>query len=107
MLKLRVLAMFLVCASFSLNAAEVIASGTGFAVSPGGHILTSAHVVSGCSDVTARIGGVDLQAQVASTDPQNDLALLKISGTFSTVLPVRDGPRVQLREAVVAFGYPL
>ena len=107
MRKLTVLAMLLTSAASSLTAAEVIASGTGFAVSPGGHILTNAHVVSGCSKVTARIGGVELQAQVVSIDTQNDLALLKISGAFSTVLPLREGARVQLREPVVAFGYPL
>jgi hypothetical protein len=99
--------MLLTCAPFSLNAADVIASGTGFAVSPGGHILTNAHVVSGCINVTARIGGVELQAQVVSIDSQNDLALLKISGTFTTVLPLREGTRVQLGETVAAFGYPL
>jgi len=107
MLKVRVLVMLLIAAPFSLYAAEVIASGTGFGVSPGGHILTNAHVVSGCSNVTARIGGLELPVQIVSLDPQNDLALLKIAGTFSTVLPLREGTRVQLGETVVAFGYPL
>ena len=107
MRKPSILPLLLTCSVFSLNGAEVVASGTGFAVSPGGHILTNAHVVSGCSNVTARIGGLELQAQVMSIDSQNDLALLKISGTFSTVLPLREGTRVQLGEAVVAFGYPL
>ena len=107
MLKPSILPMLLTCAVLPLNAAEVIASGTGFAVSPGGHILTNSHVVSTCSKVTARVGGVELWAQTVSIDLQNDLALLKISGTFSTVLSLREGTRVQLGEAVIAFGYPL
>jgi S1-C subfamily serine protease len=97
----------LACAICSLRAADVIASGTGFAVSPAGHILTNAHVVSGCTKVTAKIGGAELSAEVVSVDTQNDLALLKISGTFTAVLPLREGTRVQLGETVIAFGYPL
>ncbi|MGA8027639.1 MAG: serine protease [Bryobacteraceae bacterium] len=107
MLKHSIFPMFLACAVFPLNASDVIASGTGFAVSPEGHVLTNAHVVSGCSRVTARIGGLELSAQTVSLDFQNDLALLRISGTFSVVLPLREGARVQLGETVVAFGYPL
>jgi hypothetical protein len=91
---------------FPLNATEIIGSGTGFAVSSAGNIVTNAHVVSGCSQVMARIGGVELPTQIASIDSQNDLALLKISGSFSTVLPLL-GTRVQLGEGVVVFGYPL
>jgi len=89
------------------GADKLAATGTGFAVSFGGHILTNAHVVSTCGTVTARIGGVELPTQVVSLDAQNDLALLKVQSTFGTVLSLRDGARVQLGEAVAVFGYPL
>jgi S1-C subfamily serine protease len=91
----------------ALAAVEPIASGTGFAVGPAGAILTNAHVVSGCINVTARIGGLESPAQLVSIDSQNDLALLRVSESFRSVLPLREGARVQLGEAVVAFGYPL
>lgn len=107
LLKEIIISMFLAFSVFPLNATEVIASGTGFAVSREGHILTNVHVVSGCSKITAKIGGVELSVQTVSLDPRNDLALLKISGSFSNVLPLREGTRVQLGEAVVVFGYPL
>jgi S1-C subfamily serine protease len=96
----------LLLAPLFLLAADVIASGTGFAVDPGGYILTNAHVVAGCSNVTARIGGLELATQTVSADAQNDLALLKIPRSISDVLPLRNG-RIQLGEGVVAFGYPL
>jgi len=98
----------LVCAVLrSLNAADVVASGTGFVISHQGHVVTNAHVVSGCTSVTARIGDLELPAQMVSIDSQNDLALLKISGALGNVLSIREGTRLQLGEPVVAFGYPL
>jgi len=105
--RLRILWLLLASYALSLNAAEVVKSGTGFAVSTAGHILTNAHVVSGCAQVTARIGGLEVPVQTASIDEQNDLALLKVSGSFSTILRLREGKRVPLGEPVIAFGYPL
>ena len=64
--------------------------GTGFAVSADGLILTNAHVIKGCSSVTVRIIGVELPATMVSTDPQNDLALLKVSGPVTAALPFRE-----------------
>jgi S1-C subfamily serine protease len=87
--------------------ADAPASGTGFAVAPEGYILTNAHVVAGCAKVTARIGDVEHSVTIVSTDAQNDLALLKVPVALGNVLPLRDGPRVQLGEAVLALGYPL
>lgn len=107
MLRFGILPTFLLCSIFPLNAADVVASGTAFAISADGHIVTNAHVVSGCDKIVAHIGGLELAAQVVSIDSQNDLALLKLSNTFSMFLPLRDGTRVQLGETVVAFGYPL
>lgn len=107
MLKIGILLLLLTCSVLPLDAAEVIGSATGFAVSTGGYILTNAHVVSGCSNMTAKIGGLESPAQIVSIDSLNDLALLKISGALSTVLPLREGTRVQLGEPVIAFGYPL
>lgn len=55
-------------------------SGSGFFVSKVGHVVTNAHVVKDCSQIT--IGdNVNKQtsAEVISTDNRNDLALLKVS----------------------------
>lgn len=95
--------------SLSLRPADAVsARGTGFAIDTDGHIMTAAHVVAGCRSVTARIGGREFPADIVSTDPQNDLALLKIAGgAVRASLPLRDGPRVRLGESVLAFGFPL
>ena len=111
MLDVRVVAILLASAPFScyLVAGDVTASGTGFAVTADGHVLTNAQVVTGCGEVIevlARVGERQVQAQVLSVVAQNDLALLKVASRFGTVLPLRDGTRVRLGEPVAAFGYP-
>ena len=59
-------------------------TGTGFFVSPQGHLISNAHVVKGCHRLVARraTGEVFPVDQIA-TDERNDLALLKVSGTSS------------------------
>jgi S1-C subfamily serine protease len=90
-----------------LSAADIIRTGTGFAASPEGHIVTNAHVVSGCSSVIAKVEGAEFPAQTVSIDDGNDIALLKMRRTFSNVPQFRVGLGVQLGESVTAFGYPL
>jgi hypothetical protein len=107
MIKIGLLPVLLTYSVFPVDADELIGSATGFAVNTSGHVLTNAHVVSECSNVTVKIGGLELPVQIVSIDAHNDLALLKISGVLSTVLSLREGTRVQLGESVIAFGYPL
>ncbi|MFB9245106.1 trypsin-like peptidase domain-containing protein [Massilia antarctica] len=63
--------------------------GTGFIVSPAGHVLTNAHVVSpqlkdltiNSAMVTVRPGSLlnpPVEASIVSRDPESDLALLKL-----------------------------
>ncbi len=90
-----------------LKADDVIGSGTGFAASVHGHILTNAHVISGCKSVIAKVGGTEVAAGTISVDSGNDIALLKIPLVFKNVPSLRVGLGVQLGESVTAFGYPL
>lgn len=83
------------------------ASGSAFAVSPVGHLLTNNHVVKGCEQVWVSAPGVPRSSgQVMVRDDRNDLAIVKAPlktaafATFRTT-PVRAG------ESVVALGYPL
>jgi hypothetical protein len=101
------LSLALICSVLPLYGDQVIASGSSFAVGTDGYILTNAHVVAGCARIIATAGGAELATQTIATDPQNDLALLKIARRFSVVLVIRDRARVQLGEPVIAFGYPL
>ena len=55
-------------------------TGSGFFVTQAGHLLTNAHVVSGCTIVSVkRSGGQAGVAQVIAVDQNDDLALLKLS----------------------------
>lgn len=81
-------------------------SGSGIFVSADGHVLTSEHVVRGCSTVrvTDRAGRLR-QAEILASDPKNDLALLRTSFTPSDVAAL--GASVRQGEWVAAFGFPL
>jgi serine protease Do len=80
-------------------------SGTGFFVSPQGHVLTNAHVVDGCQTVQL-IGPNGLSiVRIVAKDSTNDLALLKSLLGPPKVAQLRTG--VRLGEQVAAFGYPL
>lgn len=52
--------------------------GTGFAVSPAGHVLTNEHVIDDCESITARIDGEERALTLIATDYGNDLAVLKL-----------------------------
>ena len=64
------------------------ASGSGFAVSSKGHVITNNHVIEGCQNVKIHHNGKAILATVATYGPQNDLALLKGIFRPSTVLPL-------------------
>jgi serine protease Do len=51
--------------------------GSGFVVSPEGHILTAAHVLDKLSDATVWVQGNRIETEVICSDKEKDLALLK------------------------------
>ncbi len=82
-------------------------TGSGFYITRQGHVLTAAHVVDGCRQITVTPnGGASVGAQVIATDKQNDLAVL-LGGTPPAVATLRTGRPVRTGEAVVAYGFPL
>lgn len=90
-----------------LLADNTIASGSGFAVSAKGDIVTNAHVIRGCSSVNVQILDKTSPADIAFQDDLNDLALLKVRNRDTVPLRFRREARPRLGESVVAFGYPL
>jgi len=82
--------------------------GSGFVVSGAGMVLTNAHVVSGCEVIRVTTGGGEQRgASLAATDPQTDLALVRIRGGVSSVASFRVGRPLRVGEEIVALGYPL
>lgn len=86
------------------------ASGSGFLVDEGGHILTNAHVVDGSNDVTVKLGqdGSELDAKVVGSDLSTDVAVLQVdaSKVDASPLELADSERVNVGDAVVAIGNP-
>ena len=83
-------------------------SGTGFFISRQGHILTNAHVVDGCSEVTVQQPGTSASAaSIVAADKQNDLALLRTEMRAPAIAALRGDRAVRPGETVVAYGFPL
>ena len=82
-------------------------TGTGFAVSEDGQIVTSHHVVADCAEVRVRPGGQEaLAGTVLAQDPGNDLALLRVP-VHLAVAAIRDDRGLRAGDSVVAVGFPL
>lgn len=81
--------------------------GSGVLVSEDGYILTNHHVVSGVSNVQIALwDGRSANATLVGTDPESDLAVLKINVEGLPVAPIADS-RVQVGDVVLAIGNAL
>lgn len=81
-------------------------SGTGFFVSPEGHLVTNAHVVEGCKTPKITSGLTSpVSARVLARDSSNDLALIKGDLKPTAVASLRTG--IKMGEAIATFGFPL
>ena len=57
-------------------------TGTGFLIDPDGLILTNHHVIEGAERLTVKLAdGRNLRAEVIGSDPDTDIALIKVSET--------------------------
>ncbi len=84
------------------------ALGSGFIISKDGYILTNNHVVEGADSIKVTLSdNRDFNAKVIGTDPQSDVALLKISDPENLpVLPLGDSSKLEAGEWVIAIGNP-
>ena len=87
------------------------ATGTGFVITPGGHLLTCLHVIEGAVSVAIALGGsTELRlVEPLAGDADNDLALLRISdgnGVPEWLLLDREATPT-LGQNVGLFGFPL
>jgi serine protease Do len=85
------------------------ALGSGFVISEDGYVVTNNHVIEGADEITIEFfSGEELVAKVIGTDPNTDIALLKVEA--SSPLPYvsfgnSDASRVG--DWVIAMGNPL
>jgi len=83
--------------------------GTGFIIDPNGSILTNHHVIEGAERITVRLSdGRSLLAHVVGSDPDTDVALVKVDGQAGLpVAPLGDSSVLRMGEWVCAIGNPL
>ena len=84
-------------------------SGSGFVYDDRGHIVTNNHVVAGAQQVTVIFyDGLEAEATIVGTDPDSDLAVIKVDALPEGVhpLPLGDSDQVSVGETVVAIGNP-
>ena len=80
-------------------------SGSGFAVSADGYVITNNHVIDGCQEVIVHTKEKEVKTKIISYDPQNDLALLKGDFSPKTVFSLSN-QRPELLQDVYVAGYP-
>jgi serine protease Do len=84
-------------------------TGTGFLIDPDGSILTNHHVIEGAERLTVKLAdGRTLRADVVGSDPDTDIALIKVagSGPFPHAT-LGDSSKLRVGEWVCAIGNPL
>lgn len=84
-------------------------AGTGFIIDDEGHILTNHHVIEGADRITVKLtDGRSLRATVIGSDPDTDIALIKIDGDKKFPNAVMgDSNDLRVGEWVCAIGNPL
>jgi S1-C subfamily serine protease len=79
--------------------------GTGFFITDNGYLLTCSHVVSHGSSIMVGTKHGLFSAELVQSDPVKDVALLKVTGSFSP-LPLVSSNSVRLGETVFTIGFP-
>jgi serine protease DegQ len=81
--------------------------GSGVIVSPEGYILTNQHVVDGADQIEVALAdGRTATAKVIGSDPETDLAVLKINMTDLPTITLGRSDRSRVGDVVLAIGNP-
>ena len=82
--------------------------GSGFIVSHDGYILTNHHVIDEAEKVIVRLADRrEFEAEIVGSDPNTDVALLKIKAENLTPAALGDSDAARVGEWVLAIGNPL
>jgi serine protease Do len=83
------------------------AQGSGFIISADGYILTNNHLVGDTDKITIKLtDGRKFEAELIGTDPESDVAVIKIDADNLGFLELADSDKVQVGEWVLAIGNP-
>ena len=82
-------------------------TGSGFVYDDQGHILTNNHVVEEAAKIVVTFhDGTELPAKVVGTDPEADVAVIKVDSTNYPALPRGESSKLKVGELVMAVGSP-
>ena len=90
---------------FAGEASSPKTSGTGFFVTSDGYLVTNYHVVEDAGNFSIKTKSGTLPATLIKTDKTNDLAVLKVAGTFNA-LPLAGRSEARLGQPVFTIGFP-
>ncbi len=85
------------------------ALGSGFVISEDGYVVTNNHVIEGADEITVEFfSGGELKAKVIGTDPNTDIALLKVEAEAPLpFVSFGDSDAARVGDWVIAMGNPL
>lgn len=83
-------------------------AGSGVILSEDGYIVTNNHVVEDADTIVVKtMDGKEYPAQLCGTDPQTDIAMLKIDAEGLSPAHVGSSNDIKVGEAAIAIGNPL
>ena len=85
------------------------ALGSGFVISEDGYVVTNNHVIDGADEIRIEFfDGEEMDAEVVGTDPNTDIALLKVKADKPLAfVPFGDSDTARVGDYVMAMGNPL
>jgi serine protease Do len=90
-----------------MRATPQMASGSGVIISPDGYIVTNNHVVEKAEKIEITTNDHrNFKAKVIGTDPNTDLALIKIDATNMPIVKLGNSDDAKVGEWVLAVGNP-
>jgi serine protease DegS len=81
--------------------------GSGVIVSTDGYVLTNNHVITGADEIKVALkDGRETIAKVVGTDPETDLAVLRIQLSKLPVITISPSDRIEVGDVALAIGNP-